>query len=135
MFECHFGWTETQSTSGATLWPAGSSSVDEASAFLPSLGYSERGFQLRYMEIVAFKGASSVPTPVPPPGPAPLVISTTTLPAGTVGKAYSATLAATGGALALHLVREQSAGRSFHKQRGDNLSGMPTTGQVHKWPY
>ena len=80
------GWTETQNSSGATLClldrtisAAGSyqAGVTPSSAF----NYG--------MEMVAFKGASSVP--------APLVITTTTLPAGTVGTAYSTTLAATGG--------------------------------------
>src|SRR5580704_16753169 len=49
------------------------------------------------MEIAGFKGASSSPAPPPTPAPAPLAISTTTLPAGTVGTVYSANLAATGG--------------------------------------
>src|SRR5438477_1204131 len=82
------GWTATQNTAGATLClvdrtisAAGSYqvSVTPAAAF----NYA--------MEIAAFKGAASAPAP------APLAISTTTLPAGTVGSTYSATLTATGG--------------------------------------
>ncbi|HUN71818.1 MAG TPA: Ig domain-containing protein [Steroidobacteraceae bacterium] len=42
--------------------------------------------------------SSSDPPPSnPPPAPAPLAIATTSLPAGTVGNAYAATLAASGG--------------------------------------
>lgn len=43
-------------------------------------------------------GSSSSPPPTsPPPAPAPLAVTTTSLPAGTVGNAYTATLAASGG--------------------------------------
>jgi hypothetical protein len=53
-------------------------------------------------------GSSSAPTqgtdpspapsnPPPPPAPSPLVITTTSLPGGTVGNSYAATLAASGG--------------------------------------
>jgi hypothetical protein len=96
------GWTETQNTAGATLClldraisTAGSYQV----SVTPSTAFNY------VMEIVGFKGASSspapapspVPSPAPLPVPAPLLISTTAMPPGTVGTAYSANLAATGG--------------------------------------
>ena len=80
------GWAETQNSSGATLCLLDrtiSTAGSYQAAVTPSSAFNYA------MEIVAFKGASSVP--------APLAISTTTLPAGTVGTAYSTTLAATGG--------------------------------------
>ena len=87
-------WALSQNTSGATLClldrtasAVGSyqASVTPAAAF----NYA--------MEILAFKGASATSTSISSPAPVPLAISTTTLPGGTVGTAYSATLAATGG--------------------------------------
>ena len=80
------GWTVTQNNSGATLClldRTTSTAGSYQAAVTPSSAFNYG------MEIVAFKGASFVPPP--------LTISTTTLPAGTVGTAYSATLAATGG--------------------------------------
>jgi len=87
-------WALSQNTSGATLClldrtasAVGSyqASVTPAAAF----NYA--------MEILAFKGASATSTSISSPAPVPLAISTTTLPGGTAGSAYSATLAATGG--------------------------------------
>jgi hypothetical protein len=116
-------WTETQNTSGATLClldravtTAGSYQV----SVTPSAAFNYA------MEIVAFRGASSVPTPVPPPASAPLVISTTTLPAGTVGKAYSATLAATGGA-SPYTWSASSLPVGLSVSSAGTISGMPTT--------
>ncbi len=90
------GWTETQNTSGATLCLLDrtiSTAGSYQAAVTPSSAFNYG------MEIIAFEGASSGSGSAPssPPAPAPLAISTTTLPAGTVGTAYSATLAATGG--------------------------------------
>ena len=88
------GWTVTQNNSGATLCLLDrtiSAAGSYQAAVTPSSAFNYG------MEIVAFKGASSGSAPPSPPAPAPLGISTTTLPAGTVGTAYSATLAATGG--------------------------------------
>ena len=82
------GWTETQNNSGATVCMLDrtiSTAGSYQAAVTPSSAFNYG------MEIVAFKGAVSAPPP------APLTISTTTLPGGTVGTAYSATLAATGG--------------------------------------
>jgi hypothetical protein len=94
------GWTVTQSNSGATLCLLDrtiSAAGSYQAAVTPSSAFNYA------MEIVAFEGASSASgsgtgsAPASPPAAAPLAISTTTLPAGTVGTAYSATLAATGG--------------------------------------
>jgi len=85
---------QTQNTSGATLClldRAVSTTGTYQASVTPSTAFNYA------MEIVAFKGSSSSPTPVPAQTPPPLAISTATLPAGTVGTAYSATLSATGG--------------------------------------
>jgi hypothetical protein len=118
------GWTETQNTSGATLClldrtitAAGSyqAGVTPSSAF----NYA--------MEIVAFEGASSGTgsAPASPPAPAPLAISTTTLPAGTVGTAYSATLAATGG-VSPYTWSASGLPSGLSMSAAGTISGMPT---------
>jgi hypothetical protein len=95
------GWSNTVSTSGnATLClldhitsASGSYQVSTTPAF--AFNYAT--------EIAGFKAASvtttpaPTPAPTPTPSPAPLTITTTALPAGTVGIAYSDTLAAAGG--------------------------------------
>ena len=110
------GWTETQNTSGATLClldrtisAAGSYQV----SVTPSTAFNYA------MEIVAFKGASSAPAP------APLTISTTTLPAGTVGTAYSATLAATGG-VSPYSWSASGLPSGLSISSAGTISGMPT---------
>src|SRR5580704_14131742 len=72
------------------------------------------------MEIVGFKGASAAPVP------APLAISTTALPAGTVGAAYSANLAATGGVSPYTWSASGLPGGLSISSSG-TISGTPTT--------
>jgi parallel beta-helix repeat protein len=81
------GWTETQNKGEATLCLV-DRTISSAGSYQVSVTPSA-AFNYA-MEIVGFKGASST-------APAPLAISTTTLPAATVGRPYSANLAATGG--------------------------------------
>src|SRR5579862_5627381 len=72
------------------------------------------------MEIVGLKGASAAPVP------AALAISTTTLPAGTVGTAYSANLAATGGVSPYTWSASGLPGGLSISSSG-TISGTPTT--------
>ena len=96
------GWTLTQNTSGATLCLLDqtiSTAGSYQASVTPSAAFNYAA------EIVAFRGASSAPAPTPAPVPVTvrdplpvtLAISTTTLPGGTVGTAYSTALGATGG--------------------------------------
>src|SRR5579862_62535 len=117
------GWTETQNTAGAALClvdrivsAAGSYQV----SVTPSSAFNYA------MEIAGFKGASSSPAPPPTPAPAPLVISTTTLPAGTVGTVYSANLAATGGVSPYTWSASGLPGGLSISSSG-TISGTPTT--------
>jgi hypothetical protein len=116
------GWTQTQNTAGATLClvdrivsTAGSYQV----SVTPSTAFNYA------MEIVAFKGASSS-SAGPPPAPAPLTISTATLPSGTVGTAYSANLAATGGVSPYTWSASGLPGGLSISSTG-TISGTPTT--------
>jgi hypothetical protein len=81
-------WGISQNTSAATICLV-DRAVSAAGSYQASVTPSS-GFNYA-MEILAFQGASSAPAP------APLTISTPTLPGGTMGTAYSATLAASGG--------------------------------------
>jgi hypothetical protein len=110
------GWTETQNTAGAalclldrTISTAGSYQV----SVTPSYAFNYA------MEVVGFKGASTAPAP------APLVISTTTLPAGTVGTTYSANLSATGGVSPYTWSASLPGGLSI--STSGTISGTPTT--------
>jgi hypothetical protein len=123
------GWTETQNTAGATLClldRAVTSTGSYQVSVTPSTAFNYA------MEIVAFKGTSSAPAPVPnpvpppPPPPAPLLISTTTLPAGTVGKAYTAALAATGGA-SPYAWSASGLPNGLSISSAGTISGAPTT--------
>jgi hypothetical protein len=116
------GWTATQTTAGATLClvdrtisAAGSYQV----SITPAAAFNYA------MEITAFKGASGA-APPPAPAPAPLVISTTTLPAGTVGSIYSATLAATGG-VSPYTWSASALPAGLSISSGGTISGTPTT--------
>jgi len=88
-------WSVSQNTSGATLCLLDrivSAAGSYQASVTPSTAFNYA------MEIVALKGTSSTPTGITPtPVPVPLTISTATLPGGTTGTAYSATLAAAGG--------------------------------------
>ena len=117
------GWTQTQTTAGATLClldraasTAGSYQVSVA----PSTAFNYA------MEIVAFKGASSAPVPTGVPPPAPLTISTATLPAGTAGTAYSTNLAATGG-VSPYTWSATALPIGLSMSSAGTISGTPTT--------
>ena len=87
------GWSNTVSTSGGATLCLLDRSTSATGSYQVSV---TPAYAFNYaMEIVGFKAAFTTSTPTPPT--APLTISSTTLPAGTVGTAYSATLAATGG--------------------------------------
>jgi hypothetical protein len=116
------GWTETQNTSGATLClldrivpTTGSYQV----SVTPSTAFNYA------MEMVAFKGASSG-SPTPPPAPAPLAILRTTLPTGTVGTAYLATLTATGG-VSPYTWSASGLPSGLTVSSTGTISGVPTT--------
>jgi hypothetical protein len=120
------GWTETQNTSGATLCLLDRTITTAGSyqaAVTPSSAFNYG------MEIIAFEGASSAPAPVPvtvsDPLPVPLVISTLTLPPGTVGTAYSATLAATGG-VSPYSWSASGLPSGLSMSGAGTISGMPT---------
>jgi hypothetical protein len=120
------GWTQMQNTSGATLClldRAVTTTGSYQASVTPSAAFNYA------MEIVAFKGASSVPPPVPPPASAPLAISTTTLPAGTVGKAYSATLAAAGGT-SPYTWSASSLPIGLSVSSAGTISGVPATAGI-----
>ena len=117
------GWTETQNAAGAalclldrTISTAGSYQV----SVTPSSAFNYA------MEIVGFKGASSSPAPPPTPAPAPLVISTTTLPAGTVGTVYAANLSATGG-VSPYSWSASALPSGLSMSSAGTISGTPTT--------
>ncbi len=124
------GWTQMQSTSGGATLCLLDRAVSTVGSYQVSVTPSA-AFNYS-MEMVAFKGGSSLPPPVPnpvpapPPTPAPLVISTTTLPAGTVGKAYSATLGATGGA-SPYTWSASGMPSGLSISSAGTITGMPTT--------
>src|SRR5260370_40683425 len=74
------------------------------------------------MEIVGFKGASAAPAPV--------AITTTTLPAGTVGTAYSANLAAKGG-VSTYTYSASGLPSSLSINTSCAISVTPTTAVSH----
>ncbi len=88
------GWTATQNTSGASLCVV-DRTVSAAGSYQASVTPST-AFNYA-MELIGFKGASSGSLAPAVTVTAPLAISTASLPGGTAGTAYSATLAATGG--------------------------------------
>jgi hypothetical protein len=117
------GWTETQNTAGAALClvdriVAASGSYQVSVTPSSAFNYA--------MEIAGFKGASSSPAPPPTPAPAPLAISTTTLPAGTVGTVYSANLAATGG-VSPYSWSASALPSGLSMSSTGTISGTPTT--------
>jgi hypothetical protein len=115
------GWTQTQSTSGATLCLLDRAVTATGSyqvSVTPSAAFNYA------MEIVAFKGASSASPP--PPAPAPLVITTGILPTGTVGTPYSATLAATGG-VSPYTWSAIGLPSGLSMSIAGTISGVPTT--------
>jgi hypothetical protein len=117
------GWTVTQNNSVATLClldRAVSATGSYQATVTPSVAFNYA------MEIVGFKGAATASAPPPAPAPPPLTISTATLPAGTVGTAYSATLAATGGVSPYTWSASALPGGLFLSASGV-ISGIPTT--------
>ena len=120
------GWTQMQSTSGGATLCLLDRAVSTAASYQVSVTPSA-AFNYS-MEMVAFKGGSSLPSPVPNPvpAPAPLVISTTTLPAGTVGKAYSVTLGATGG-VSPYTWSASGLPSGLSMSSAGTVSGAPTT--------
>src|SRR5438477_1796618 len=115
------GWTQTQNTAGATLCMADrvvSASGSYQVSVTPAAAFNYA------MEITAFKGASGA-APPPTPATAPLVISTTTLPVGTVGSTYSATLTATGGA-APYIWSATGLPAGLSISSGGTITGTPT---------
>jgi putative Ig domain-containing protein/parallel beta helix pectate lyase-like protein len=111
------GWTVTQNTAGGTLClvdriVSGSGSYQVSVTPAAAFNYA--------MEMVAFKGATSSPAP------APVVISTTTLPSGTVGSTYSSTLAATGG-VSPYTWSASGLPAGLSISASGTISGTPTT--------
>jgi hypothetical protein len=119
------GWTETQNRAGATLCVM-DRTVSATGSYQVSVTPS---YAFNYaMEIVGFKGASSASDASggTAGGPAPLAITTTALPAGTVGAAYSANLAATGGVSPYAWTGSLPSGLSISATGA--ISGTPTAG-------
>src|SRR5438477_1846427 len=115
------GWTQTQNNAGATLCMVDrvvSASGSYQVSVTPAAAFNYA------MEITAFKGASGA-APPPTPATAPLVISTTTLPVGTVGSTYSATLTATGGA-APYIWSATGLPAGLSISSGGTITGTPT---------
>ena len=119
------GWTETQNRAGATLCVM-DRTVSATGSYQVSVTPS---YAFNYaMEIVGFKGASSASDASggTAGAPAPLAITTTALPAGTVGAAYSANLAATGGVSPYTWSGSLPSGLSI--SASGTISGTPTAG-------
>jgi hypothetical protein len=88
------GWTISQSSSGGATLCLADRTISATGAYQVSVTPST-AFNYA-MEVVGFKAAGSVTATAPPPV-VPVAISTTSLPSGAVGTAYTATLAAAGG--------------------------------------
>lgn len=117
------GWSNTVSTSGGATFCLLDRTTSATGSYqvtvTPSAAFNYA------MEIAGFKAASGTSTSTPLPAPAALTVSTTALPAGTVGAAYSATLVAAGG-VSPYAWSSGALPAGLILSSGGTISGTPT---------